>query len=59
MIEKREFRGWWWLPEQPDDRLPGTLTVSRGEAELDLTGHFGHEVIADRGDEIEMSFDLG
>lgn len=58
MIDAREFRGWWWLPEQPDDRLPGTLTVSRGEAELDLTGDFGHEVIAETESEVEWSFDL-
>lgn len=58
VIEEREFRGWWWLPERPADRLPGTLFVSRGEAELDLTGDFGREVIAESDGEIEMSFGL-
>jgi hypothetical protein len=55
VIEPREFRGWWWLPGQPDRQLPGTLVVTRGEAELDLTGHFGHEVIAKTDSEIVMS----
>lgn len=55
MIETREFRGWWWLPAQPGDELPGTLVITRGEAELDLTGHFGHEVIAETDSEILMS----
>lgn len=54
-METREFRGWWWLPGQPDNRLPGTLGITRGQAELDLTGHFGHEVIAETDDEIIMS----
>jgi hypothetical protein len=55
LVETREFRGWWWLPTQPDDQLPGTLIVTRGEAELDLTGHFGHEVLAETDHEIVMS----
>lgn len=55
MIETREFRGWWWLPKKPDDQLPGSLIVTRGEAELDLTGHFGHEVIAETAHEVVMS----
>ena len=55
MIETREFRGWWWLPRKPDDQLPGTLIVTRGEAELDLIGHFGHEVLAEAAHEVVMS----
>lgn len=55
MIETREFRGWWWLPRKPDDQLPGNLIVTRGEAELDLTGHFGHEVLAETAHEVVMS----
>jgi ApeA N-terminal domain 1/Apea-like HEPN len=55
VIETREFRGWWWLPTQPDNQLPGTLIVTRGQAELDLTGHFGHEMLAETDHEIVMS----
>jgi hypothetical protein len=55
VIETREFRGWWWLPAQPDNQLPGTLTVTRGQAELDLTGNFGHEMLAETDREIVMS----
>jgi hypothetical protein len=47
VIETREFRGWWWLPGERDDRLPGALVVTKGEAELDLTGHFGHDIISE------------
>jgi hypothetical protein len=35
--------------------LPGTLVVTRGEAQLDVTGHFGHETIAETGSERVMS----
>ena len=55
MFETREFRGWWWLPAQTENQLPGTLVVTRGEAELDLTGHFGHAVLAETDHEMVMS----
>jgi hypothetical protein len=55
VFETREFRGWWWLPAQTENQLPGTLIVTRGEAELDLTGHFGHAVLAETDHEMVMS----
>jgi hypothetical protein len=58
MFGTREFRGWWWLPEDPERRLPGTLAVRKGEGELDLTDHFAHEVVSESETEIEMSFGL-
>ena len=55
MIEIREFRGWWRLPGKKGEELPGTLVVTKGEAELDLTGHFGHEILSESETEIRMS----
>jgi hypothetical protein len=53
-----EYRGWWWLPEDPEKRLAGTLNVRNGEAELDLTDDFGHEILSRSATEITMSFHL-
>lgn len=58
MIETREFKGWWWLPDKSGDDLPGMLTVTKGEAELDVTGHWGHEILSETGNEIHASFRL-
>ena len=55
MIGTREFRGWWWLPGKIGEELPGTLTVTQGEAELDLTGHFGHEILSRTATDIRAS----
>jgi hypothetical protein len=38
MHEPREYEGWWWRPEEPDRRVPGTLTFSQDELELRLLG---------------------
>ncbi len=42
MQEPLEFIGFWWLPDDPDKQLPGTLTFSQEEgAVLELVGVFG------------------
>lgn len=39
MVEKRKYVGTWWLPESPDKRVGGVLTVKpSGICELQLTG---------------------
>src|SRR3990170_3176955 len=41
MLERVEIKGLWWLPENPDKQLPGTLTFSQEEgAYLELVGVF-------------------
>ena len=42
MLEPKEFKGFWWLPEIPKKQLPGILTFSQDEgAILELVGVFG------------------
>ena len=40
MLEEREFEGYWWLPSDPETRLPGTLKFSQKDVELELLGSF-------------------
>ncbi len=41
MIEKFEYKGYWWLPNRPETKIPGTLTFNPDEgAILDLEGSF-------------------
>lgn len=45
MVETHEYKGLWWLPRDEGDQLSGTLTITKGEAALELLGHFGHEIL--------------
>ena len=47
LTETQTYRGRWWLPSAPDDRHDGNLTITKGDARLDLLGHFGHELISE------------
>jgi hypothetical protein len=47
LIQTHVHRGLWWLPAAPDEKLSGTLTITKGEPILELVGHFGHEPIDD------------
>jgi hypothetical protein len=51
VIGTQTYRGVWWLPFDPDTKREGTLTITAGDASLDVLGHFGHEIISesDRG----------
>ena len=41
MIEKFEYKGYWWLPNKPQTKISGTLTFNPDEgAILDLEGSF-------------------
>jgi hypothetical protein len=42
VIESYEHKGYWWLPTDESNKLSGTLTITRGRAELDLLGQFDH-----------------
>jgi hypothetical protein len=46
------------MPSDPDTKLNGTLTITKGDARLDVVGDFGHEVIgeSDRQRTYSMSF---
>jgi|ERR1039457_806304 hypothetical protein len=56
----REWRGHWWLPEKPDDVMPGTLIQREedGEVLLKLVGGFNITVLTPIGEnESGVSFD--
>lgn len=41
MNERFEYQGYWWLPEEPEERVPGTLKFSPDEeVTLNLVGSF-------------------
>jgi len=41
MIEKLEYKGFWWLPNNPENKISGTLQFTPNEgAILDLVGSF-------------------
>jgi hypothetical protein len=41
MIEEFEYKGRWWLPDDPEEKIDGTLSFTPGEgAVLDLIGSF-------------------
>ena len=42
MSETRIYKGYWWLPSEPEEQIAGTLTIdSRGNVKLELYGCFG------------------
>lgn len=55
MSENRFYKGYWWLPSEPDEQIAGMLTIdSRGNVKLELYGCFGPSddyVIFDRKDD--------
>lgn len=56
MLEAFEFRGLWWLPEQPKERVAGVLTFSQDEASLELIGLLPREgPTPDASGEISLS----
>jgi hypothetical protein len=40
VLHTNEYKGMWWLADQPDQLRPGTLTVAKGKGELEVLGHF-------------------
>ena len=40
ILDEFSFRGRWWLPNNPTDSIPGTLTFSDGRIELELDSLF-------------------
>ena len=47
MIATYTYRGLWWLPATADEQLSGTLTITKGEAILDLVAHFGRRLLSE------------
>lgn len=58
MVATHEYRGLWWLPSDDAEKLPGTLTVIKGAAALELIGHFGHELLSETEREKTYSLHL-
>lgn len=41
--EEYKRQGYFWLPDNPDNKIPGTLTIEDGgKIELEVVGHFGN-----------------
>lgn len=57
-METHEYKGLWWLPSDDSDKLSGTLTITKGQAALELIGHFGHELLSETEREKTYSLDL-
>jgi len=58
VIETRTYRGYWWLPESETKKLSGTLTITKGDAKLELLGHFGYHLISETETEKVYSLSL-
>ena len=39
METEGEYSGYWWLPDNPTNRLPGKLIINHNEAKLEIVGH--------------------
>lgn len=62
LAEPIETGGFFWLPSNPEDRLPGTLRISRiGEVTLEVIGIFGnwYSALQDMGIGIESPSEDG
>lgn len=57
MHGRHEYRGFWWPADDPSHQLPGTLTVDKGKATLDLIGDFGRQLISSSPREKAYSWD--
>ena len=45
MENNRLFKGYWWLPSSPENKVAGTLSVgSKGEVVLELIGNVDVEI---------------
>jgi len=57
LVESHEFRGFWWLPGEEEERLTGTLAITNGASALDVVGDFGHRLLSETGREKSYSLD--
>ncbi|MBB4661781.1 HEPN domain-containing protein [Conexibacter arvalis] len=58
MVNTHEYRGRWWVPSDEANQVAGTLTIAKGEASLELIGHFGHQLLSETEQQKVYSFDL-
>ena len=58
MIETHTCRGLWWTPSNPDAKLNGSLTITKGDARLDVVGDFGRELLSERDRQRTYSMSL-
>ena len=55
MFNTREHKGTWWLAGDSEKKLPGVLTVTKGDAELEVLGHFGGTPPPGPGESVQIS----
>jgi hypothetical protein len=58
VIETHTHRGYWWLPEEEKRKLSGTLTITKGDAKLELLDNFGRHITSKTEKEVVFSFSL-
>lgn len=58
MLNRREYRGPWWVPDDETTQLSGTLTIEEGEAVLEVLGDFGNRLISQTTRGRHYSMDL-
>jgi hypothetical protein len=58
VLETREYKGIWWLPDSEAEQLAGTLTIAKGEAALEVIGHFGRTLLSETPREKAYSLEL-
>jgi hypothetical protein len=51
LVEAHEFRGFWWLPGDEEEKLTGTLAITNGASVLDVVGDFGHRLLSETSTE--------
>lgn len=57
MIEP--ITGVWWLPQNPDELIAGTLTISGGRPQLDLVGLWSGISLASQLPELTLIYGVG
>jgi len=57
-METIDFKGLWWLPDDPENHLSGVLQVEHGRPILETLGDFGHEELARTATEVSYSTSL-
>lgn len=58
MLERHEYKGPWWPPHDDSSPLPGTLTIEKGRAVLEVLGNFGYELISETARQRTYSMNL-
>ncbi len=57
--ETLELQGYWWLPEKPENQLPGTLFISDSvDVKLEVHGLLGKGIVP-KSDQVSRIYGIG